>query len=92
MQGSDLKELSVAEVLDRWPQAALVFVHQGMACVGCDMASFEALGDAASIYHLDWEKFAQELDQAIQAPASGGSTDGSSRTERVADLHSSKGS
>ena len=55
MLDDKLEELSVAEVLGRWPQAALVLLRQGVACVGCDNACCEAPGDAAFSYHLDWD-------------------------------------
>jgi hybrid cluster-associated redox disulfide protein len=44
--------LTVAEVLDRWPGAARVFLRQGMACVGCDMARFDTVAEAAQAYDL----------------------------------------
>ena len=59
-------ELTVAEVLTRWPQTASVFFQHQMACVGCAMAPFETLAEVATIYRLHVERFLHELQQSIQ--------------------------
>lgn len=43
-------DMTVEEVLERWPALARVFVRRRMACVGCAMARFERLSDVARIY------------------------------------------
>jgi len=43
----------VADVLAARPGAAHAFVARGMACVGCPMARFETLADAAAVYSVD---------------------------------------
>jgi hybrid cluster-associated redox disulfide protein len=53
--------ISVAELVDMWPQVIPVFVRHRMACVGCNMASFETLRDAAKIYGIPAEVFLKEL-------------------------------
>ena len=60
-------ELHIDEVLRRWPQAIPVFTKYRMGCVGCTMAAFETLGSAAQIYHLQLERFLEDLRQAIQS-------------------------
>lgn len=56
---------TVAEMMERWPQILPVFLHRHMACVGCAMAAFCTLGQAACVYHLDTDSFLNELDLAI---------------------------
>lgn len=58
--------LTVAEVLARWPQTIPVFIHHRMACVGCVMAPFETLTEVALVYHLDLDCFLRELQQATE--------------------------
>lgn len=41
------------ELLARWPSAREPLARNGMACVGCPMARFETLGEAAAAYGLD---------------------------------------
>lgn len=58
-------DLTVAEVMARWPQTIPVFIHHRMACVGCAMAPFETLAEVAAIYDLDLNCFLGELQQFI---------------------------
>ncbi len=56
---------SVAELLARWPQVIPVFLRHHMSCVGCSMAAFETLEDAARIYGIRYEVFSGELEKMI---------------------------
>ena len=58
--------LTVAEVMEHWPQTIPAFFRHRMACVGCPIASFETLADVAAIYNLDLNRFLNELEQTIQ--------------------------
>lgn len=64
---SPLATLSVAELLEYYPQAARLFLRHRMACVGCDIAAFHTAAEAAAIYGMDAEKFLQELQLFVQA-------------------------
>ena len=59
-------EHTVEQTLDRFPSLAAVFVQRGMACVGCVMAPFDTLGDAARAYGLDAGALLAELDAATR--------------------------
>jgi hybrid cluster-associated redox disulfide protein len=61
-----LADLTVAEVMERWPQTVAVFLRHRMACVGCPMAPFETLAEVAAIYDLDLSRFASELGRTIE--------------------------
>ncbi len=60
----------IADVLERWPEAALVFLERGMACPGCAMAPFGTVADAARHYDLDLAEFLADLRQAVKDDAS----------------------
>ena len=47
------RSMTVAELLAARPGAAAAFASRGMACVGCPMARFETLADAAAAYAVD---------------------------------------
>lgn len=66
MEDAMLAELTVAELLARWPQAIPVFLRHQMACVGCFMSPFETLADVATVYDVHLSHFVDELQQAIQ--------------------------
>jgi len=52
---------TVAQVMDRCPQAATVFTRFHMACVGCPMAPFETLREAVAAYWIDYQGFLRAL-------------------------------
>ena len=60
-------DLSVADVLQRWPQTIPVFLRHRMGCVGCTMAEYETISSAAEIYKLPLNRFLTELQQTIEA-------------------------
>ena len=56
-----LSRLSVADLLNRYPQVISLFTHYRMACVGCEIAAFHTVGEAVAIYGIDPEIFTAEL-------------------------------
>jgi hybrid cluster-associated redox disulfide protein len=61
---------TVQAVLDARPDAARVLLRHGMACVGCTMAPFETMAEAAREYGVDLPSLLREL---RRLPDSGGS-------------------
>lgn len=59
-------ERTVEQTLDQFPVLAAVFVRRGMACVGCAMARFDTLAEAARTYGQETETFLAELDDAAR--------------------------
>lgn len=59
------QEMTVAQVLEAWPQTVEVFQELKTACVGCVMAPFDTLADVARIYELELEMIIGALQQAI---------------------------
>jgi len=59
-------DLTVAEVLDRWPQTIPLFFRYRMACVGCPVARFETLAEVAAIYGLNLSRLLSELEQIVE--------------------------
>jgi hybrid cluster-associated redox disulfide protein len=60
-----MADLTVAEVMDRWPQTIPVFFRYRMACVGCPIARFETMAEVTAIYGLNLSRFLNELEQII---------------------------
>lgn len=58
----------VARLLDRHPETARVFLARRMACVGCSLAAFDTLADAAREYRLPLGDFLAELGRSTTAP------------------------
>ena len=47
------KDMTVAEILEKWPVTVSVFQKFKTACVGCTMAQFDTMVDVARIYELE---------------------------------------
>lgn len=54
----------VADVLRRWPGTIAVFVGDRMACVGCAIAPYETIAEAAAIYHVPVDRLLASLADA----------------------------
>jgi hybrid cluster-associated redox disulfide protein len=62
-----LLDMILTDLLERWPETAAVFHRHAMACVGCAVAPFYTVRDAALVYGLSPEQFAAELAAVVQA-------------------------
>ncbi len=58
-------ELTVTEVLERWPETVSAFQRLKTACVGCTMAPFDTLRDVARIYQFELEEVMGAMREAI---------------------------
>lgn len=61
MTSADVLDLTVADVLARFPGAARVLATHGMSCVGCPFAPFETVSEVARSYRLDATELATAL-------------------------------
>jgi hybrid cluster-associated redox disulfide protein len=55
--------VTMAELIATRPGARRALARRGMACVGCRMARFETLNEAAEAYHFDPQAFLREIDK-----------------------------
>jgi hybrid cluster-associated redox disulfide protein len=60
-QTSRWLEMSVLEMLNRWPATAQVFIRYRMACVGCDFSRFDLVREALQVHGLSFQEFTQAL-------------------------------
>lgn len=60
------KEMTIAEVLKKYPKTAFVFLDYGLHCIGCPMAAPETIEEAAKLHRLDLKKFLKDLNKAIK--------------------------
>ncbi len=60
---------TVAELLANWPATIAVFLRRRMACVGCVMARFETLHEAAVSYHIPTDELRAEIHATIVTAA-----------------------
>ncbi|RLJ03277.1 MAG: disulfide oxidoreductase [Candidatus Aenigmatarchaeota archaeon] len=60
------KDMSIGEIVARWPETVEVFFRNGLHCVGCHIASFETLEDGARAHGIDLKKLLKELNEAVK--------------------------
>ena len=51
----DLEDLTVSEIMRRWPATVRLFIDQHLLCVGCPIAPFHTLTDVASEHGVDYD-------------------------------------
>ena len=59
------ENLTVEQILDRWPETARVFLKYHMNCVGCCMDRFETLEQALANYAIPPQVFLHDLNETI---------------------------
>ncbi len=59
--------MTVAEVLEIWPETVTVFQEFKTACVGCVMAPFDTIDDVARIYEMELSVLIEALDAVVSA-------------------------
>lgn len=60
-----IADMTVEDILTRWPETADVFGRHNMACVGCPVAPFYTVSEAAVVYKLAPSDFVAELERTI---------------------------
>ncbi len=65
MLAAELQQMTVAEVMERWPESVLVFNRRRMACPGCVMAPFMTVMEAAGSYDIAAAELASDLLTAV---------------------------
>lgn len=59
-------DMTVDEIMRRWPSTIGVAIRHGMLCVGCPIGVFHTVTDACAAHGLDETAFSAELLDAIQ--------------------------
>lgn len=68
MYPMDLIELTVDEVLTRWPQTTQIFRHYKLACVGCVIGPYCDMNTVADTYHIPLQQLLDDLYAVIRQP------------------------
>ncbi len=58
-------DITIDEALSAQPRLASLFVRHRMICVGCGIARFHTLREAAEVYELDPDEFRREMEQVL---------------------------
>lgn len=61
------KDMSILEVVQKYPDTVDVFVNSGMDCLGCAAAHFENIEQGATAHGIDVDALIKNLNEAIGA-------------------------
>lgn len=70
MPSDSLDDLSVADIMRRWPATIRVFLDWNMQCVGCPIAPFHTLMDAATEHGLSLAQLEAAIERQRREPVS----------------------
>jgi hybrid cluster-associated redox disulfide protein len=60
------KDTTLAETIARYPRTEKVLIEYGLHCVGCEVASFETVGEAATTHGIkDLTRLLDDLNRAV---------------------------
>jgi hybrid cluster-associated redox disulfide protein len=60
------EDMTIKEVIDNYPETAMVFMKYNIGCIGCLAASFEKVKDIATVHGIDIKALVKDLNIAIQ--------------------------
>jgi hybrid cluster-associated redox disulfide protein len=60
-------EMTVDEIMRRWPATIRVMIRNGMLCIGCPIGIFHTVADACDAHRIDLESLSGELLGAMRA-------------------------
>ncbi|KNG93643.1 DUF1858 domain-containing protein [Pseudaestuariivita atlantica] len=64
---SDDPDMTLADLMTRWPETIAVFNARRMLCVGCLVSPFHSVVDACEEYDLDEDAFMAELREILDS-------------------------
>lgn len=59
-------EMTVDEIMRRWPMTIRVVIRHRMLCIGCPIGIFHTVVDACQAHRIDLESFSAELLEATR--------------------------
>lgn len=60
------KEMSILEIVQKYPETIEVFARNGLGCIGCAAARFENLEAGAKVHGLDPDDLVEQLNAVIE--------------------------
>ncbi len=59
------KEMSIGEVVMKWPESAGIFLQHGLHCYGCAAARYETIEQGATAHGVDPEALIKAINEEI---------------------------
>lgn len=61
-------EMTVDEVLSRYPQTVRTFFKYGLHCVGCHISAYDSIAEGARSHSVAVDVLLDELNRAVESP------------------------
>lgn len=61
--------MTVNEIMRRWPATIRVMIRSRMLCIGCPIGIFHTVADACDAHRVDVDEFSEELLSAMRTDA-----------------------
>ena len=65
------KDMSIMEVVQKYPDTAMVFMYAGMGCIGCAAAHYENIEQGAMVHGIDIDALIDALNEVAAASDEG---------------------
>jgi len=66
------KDMSITEVVQKYPNTVEVFFKYGMGCLGCAAARFENIEQGAAAHGIDVDALIADLNKTVNGGGCGG--------------------
>jgi hybrid cluster-associated redox disulfide protein len=60
------KEMTIGELIRKYPDTAEVLFSYGMGCIGCPSAQSETIEQAVAVHGIDIESLMAELNEKVK--------------------------
>lgn len=60
------KEMTVGDILKKYPKTIFVFIDYGLHCISCPLAQNDPIEDAVKIHQLDLKKLLKDLNKVAK--------------------------
>lgn len=65
VKGKISKDMTISEVVAKYPRTIEIFLEHGMGCFGCGVAQFETVEQGAIAHGLNLKKLMLSLNKAV---------------------------
>ncbi|OEH87011.1 disulfide oxidoreductase [Desulfuribacillus stibiiarsenatis] len=59
-------QMTISEVVQKFPESIEVFMSHGLGCVGCSAARYENIAQGAAVHGIDVDTLVADLNAAIK--------------------------
>jgi hybrid cluster-associated redox disulfide protein len=60
------KEMTIEDVVNKYPETIKVFMQAGLGCLGCSAARFENIEQGAQVHGIDIDQLISDLNQTAE--------------------------